>query len=146
LDKAAAFRRLAAACPDWLIEPLAAYQDAEAPDGAMLHSAAPVSGALSVMVSRGHDNHIFRGWRSSAKGGRIHFVGSRNVVFIGPHSRFNAADVRVVGDDNVFIFGGISAVESMIIMLAGACGRTSTRLSEGQSMAAACGTDHWQLC
>jgi acetyltransferase-like isoleucine patch superfamily enzyme len=125
LDKAVAFRRLAAACPDWLIEPLAAYQDAEAPDGALLHSAVPVSGALSVMMARGHDNHIFRGWRSSAKGGRIYFAGSRNIVFIGPHTRFNGADVRVIGDDNIFLFGGFSTVESMIVMLTGTGGRIS---------------------
>lgn len=117
MDKTAAFHRLAEACPDWLIEPLAAYQDAEAANGAMLHSAEPVDGDLSLKISRGQNNHVFRGWRSSAKGGRVSFAGSRNIVFVGPYSRFNAADVRVVGDDNIFMFGGFSTVESMIIML-----------------------------
>lgn len=127
MDRMAAFRRIAEAWPGRLVEPLAAYGDADAPApaGAMLHSAGPVDGPLAVKLARGADNHVFRGWRSSAKGATISFAGSRNVVFVGPHARFTGADIRVTGDDNLFLFGAFSTVESMIVMLSGPSGRIS---------------------
>jgi acetyltransferase-like isoleucine patch superfamily enzyme len=125
MDTTAAFRRIAEAGPGRMVEPLAAYQDLEAPTGAMLHSAGPVDGPLAVKVTRGTGNHVFRGWKGSAKGASISFAGNRNVVFVGPHARFSGADVRVTGDDSLFLFGAFSTVESMIVMLSGPAGRIS---------------------
>lgn len=89
----------------------------------MLHNAGPVDGPLTMKLMRGIDNHVFRGWHSSAKGANISFAGSRNVIFIWPHARFSSADIRVTGDDNLFFFGAFSTVESMIVLLSGPGGR-----------------------